>query len=656
MRVRMAVLVAALPAAALAQETPRIGVAAEVVEVEAVVTDGRGAPVPGLAREDFEVLEEGHPQPVTHFSRRATSRAAARPVGEAATAERASRRLLIALDDLHLAPGNLARARAAVRDFLSAHAPPDEPVALVATSGSLAASEPFTTDRGLIARALDRIHPWDRVSADESDPPRLTRYQADLIDRGDQRAIEAAMGELQRDDPGILPNVARMRAEAKARAIVSETRRFTRLTLTTLRSVVQAMAGLPGRKVLVLVSDGFYMGELGQHDLRAITAAATRAGVVLYAIDSRGIPTATADAADTRFDPVGEHERYRRIGIEADRDGMNALARDTGGLPFFNVSEVGAALLRVLDDTDAYYVLGFEPRGRRDGRFRKLEVKVKRPGLRVRSRSGYLAPDDRPARAAGDVDPRQARLREALASLFPMRDLAVGIAGSFLEAGSGPEVVVSLEVALDRVGFAGEGDARRAVIDFGGLAVDEMGVVAGRFGERAELRGAGARPGTSFTHAARLRLKPGRYQLRAAAVDSTARVGSASAWVDVPDLAAPVLALSGVFLARGDEPPRPMAAPRFARSESLEFTVVAYHAQRDGEGRGTLDATTRVLLAGREVIAQTVEVASADERIPFGRRLALATFAPGDYELRIALVDRRNGAAAERSVPFTVSE
>jgi VWFA-related protein len=653
---RLAVVALALPPLALAQDPPRIGVATEVVEVEAVVTDSRGNPAADLARDDFEVLEDGRPQPITHFSRRATARAA-RPAAAGPPPESASRRLLIAVDDLHLAPASLSRARAAVRAFLEAQAPPDEPVGLLATSGSFAASEPFTADRALILRALDRIAPWDRSTTDDREPPRLTRYQADLIDRGDRGALDAAMGEIRRDDPGSLENVARMRAEAKARAIVAETRRFTRLTLTTLRAVVQSLAGLSGRKVLVLVSDGFYMGELGQDDLRAITAAATRAGVVVYAIDARGIPTPMADAADNRFDPVGEHERYRRIGIEADRDALNVLARDTGGLPLFNVGDIGVALRRVLDDTDAYYVLGFEPGGRRDGRFRKLEVRVKRAGLRVRSRSGYLAPDDRPAKARKDAgDPRQARLAEALSSLFPVRDIPVAAAGAFLDAGNGPEMVVSVEVALDALRFEGEGADRRARIDFGGVVVDETGAVAGRFGERAEIRAPAAGAGRSFTHEAKLRLAPGRYQLRAAAVDAAARTGSASAWIDLPDLAKPVLALSGLFLARGDEPPRPMAAPRFARAESLELTVVAYNAQRDAQGRSALDATTRLLQAGRELFAQTVDVAVADERVPFSRRLALAALAPGDYELRVAVVDRRNGAAAERAATFTVVE
>ena len=141
--------------------------------------------------------------------------------------------------------------------------------------------------------------------------------------------------------------------------------------------------------------------------MRRIADAGTRAGVVVYALDTRGLvaaPPGAGAASLRRPGPAtfGVVEAMQRRSEEATRDAMNALAADTGGFLVENSNNLRAGLREMLKDTETYYVLAYEPTNtKRDGGFRRIEVRLPGvPGARVRTRSGYFAPDDRRVGAA----------------------------------------------------------------------------------------------------------------------------------------------------------------------------------------------------------------------------------------------------------------
>ena len=277
----------------------------------------------------------------------------------------------------------------------------------MATSGVLGLYQQFTTERDALKRAINRLSVRERQATSSADMPHITPYQAELIDQNDPEALELAVQELVRE-LNIRRDQAVPIAQGKARSIIAENTNVTVATLSTLENVVRGLRELPGRKVMVLLSDGFLLGGLrsGRHfDVRRITDAATRAGVVIYSLDVRGLIAvpATMDASQPGSIMggalAGARSRIENSGVEAQRDGLHALARDTGGLPLFNNNDINLGLQRVLDDTETYYLLAFEPSvSYRDGRYRKLEIKlVNRPGLKIRTRSGYFSPDDKAA-------------------------------------------------------------------------------------------------------------------------------------------------------------------------------------------------------------------------------------------------------------------
>lgn len=141
-------------------------------------------------------------------------------------------------------------------------------------------------------------------------------------------------------------------------------------TLDLLDALAAGLAEMPGPKTVVLLSDGFtrkadLMRLAGT--LRNVVGTFARAGARIYAVDTRGI----AGAPD---------------------DGLNSLAVDTGGLVLFNLNNIGTAFDEIAADTNTYYVLGYQPTNTRmDGQYRAIDVRVKRPGLTVRARKGYLA-------------------------------------------------------------------------------------------------------------------------------------------------------------------------------------------------------------------------------------------------------------------------
>src|SRR5262249_35440906 len=159
-------------------------------------------------------------------------------------------------------------------------------------------------------------------------------------------------------------------AQSKARMIVAQNAHYTRATLSNLESVIRNLRKLTGRKILVLLSDGFYLGGSGSsqiYDMRRIIDAATRAGVVIYSIDARGLvasPPGGSASDSSGADDInlpGARTRIETSAINAKLDGLNALARDTGGTLFKNSNDLSLGLQRVLHAHETHYLLAFEP-------------------------------------------------------------------------------------------------------------------------------------------------------------------------------------------------------------------------------------------------------------------------------------------------------
>ena len=355
-------LLAAAAAAATPQAEPRPGqrpgatatlpaVRTELVQIDVVVTGKDGRCVDGIAQGEFEVLEDGKPQTLSHFAVEARpglrAEAAAPPAPEAAPFPAPAqapptprgRFFVLAVDDLHTAPGNMAEARRAMTRFVDEQVSDDDLVALATTSGTAGVFQDFTRDKAALRRAIARVQSrYEPV--EPGGAPYLSEYQAELIDRSDVEALRLAVEEILQTEDYLGEVGAREKAYAQARRMVFEIMARTGRALTTIQGLVQGLAPLPGRKVVVLASDGFLVGlgaaENRAFDVRRITDAATRSGVVLYSLDTRGLSADVPGGSASFQGPAvltapGARQSLQTRGNEAQRQALNALAEDTGG-------------------------------------------------------------------------------------------------------------------------------------------------------------------------------------------------------------------------------------------------------------------------------------------------------------------------------------
>jgi hypothetical protein len=478
--------------------------------------------------------------------------------------------------------------------------------------------------------------------------------------------------------------------QQRVREILGEGARYTRASLSALEATVRSLAPLRGRKIVVLLSEGFYLGRATPYetayDVRLIADAATRAGVVIYSIDVGGL-TVPAPAGDVTERGPTDFVRRSRVESGQDenrREGMRAVAEETGGLAVLNRNDIGKGLARVLADNEQYYLLAYEPTSsRHPGRFRRIEVRLPgRRGLVARTRRGYFE-----AKAERDPakSPRQApvttrdRARDALGSIVPLDGLPVRLAADFLDLPeAGPVVVVNVGIDLDAVRLRHASAATARDVEIIGVVTNQDGKAVEQLSARLPLdRSASAGPERGTPRITRwLPLNPGLYQVRVAAVIPGADgVGSAFEWVEVPDLAKRGLTLSSLFLAptpaaEGQAPNDARARPdgptggatpwrRFHVGDDVDVVLFAYNAQADENGRTDLSVRFRLLCEGRlvhEFLPRPMQPDGAvpPRRVPGGVRLSLATLPSGEYELRALVDDRRAGTTAVRGAAFTI--
>ncbi len=735
-----------------------IRIETQIVQVDVTVTDKQGKVIRDLKREDFELKENGKPQDIGYFSVGTATRPARwlgtesksslkdATVAPAPTTTEAiaGRYIVLAIDDLHLSASSLLQSRQALLKFVDQQVGSGDQVALMTTSGQLGMFQQFTNDRDVLKRAINRLSVQERTVTNNFDVPRITPYQAELIDMGNQDALELAVQEILRQSPAPAPPTppggggrgaanatlgggttererAMETARGMARMIVLQSANYTSASLNTLQAIVRTLSALPGRKVMTLVSDGFFLNNRSANtmdDMRRVVDAATRAGVVIYAIDARGLAVSPLfDASQPGYgdeQPPGVRASVENASMDALRNGPFALANDTGGFMVMNTNDLNLGFQKVLQDTEAYYLLAFEPvEPYRDGRFLKLEVRVKNhPEYKVRSSKGYFANDEKaeakvaekeekervkmeeervknPEKAAKkETAVRNTRAWEALSSLFPLRGIPVEMSVDFVDTGKGVSfALITAHLNVAGLKFDQVNGQYAANIEVLGTVFDEKGKSVDGFSQRLEMNLPLAKyerllkSGLVFTR--RVAIKPGFYQVRLAALRvGNKQTGSTSDWVEVSDVAKKQLVLSSVFLTteketnyltaqldRKNNPavetqePAPIptqVARRFKPGDSFDFSIYVYNGKPDSKGTTDLVVQSQIFSGSKVIYASPLAKMvpppemEGENYAPYAARLSLDKFEPGAYELRMLVIDRVAKVSAKRTLNFVV--
>lgn len=328
-------LIAAAPAAPQEQPArPAFKSGVQLLEVDARVFDREGRFVTDLTLDDFEILEKGVPQKIQTMFLVGTA-----PVTAAASLPRAPQTWIFIFDHRHLRPNGFHRAHVGVQAFMASRFRAGD-LAGVVMDGKMVNNR-ITSIRAEFLAAMATLTPPGDAILREAD-------QAEADSTGGEREAGQAI------------------RETLGKYAADEQKRAARATAEMLDELAKGLAAMSGPKTIVLLSDGFGLTEL-EGTIRTVVGRMSRAGARIYAIDTRGLAG-----------PPG--------------DTINSLAIDTGGTVIFNVNNIGHALHEVAADTNLYYVLGYQPANRRfDGKYREIEVRVKRQDVKVRARKGYLA-------------------------------------------------------------------------------------------------------------------------------------------------------------------------------------------------------------------------------------------------------------------------
>jgi VWFA-related protein len=505
--------------------------------------------VRGLKQSDFSVYENGKQQQIASFDFENVEMAA--PLNEATISGLAAglnsngakaavvakpedlrnHRLIVMFFDLtSMQPEDLDRSVAAAQDFLRAKMQPADLVALISLGDTLKVDQDFTADKNAL------VHEVAVYNGTEGE--------------GFQQGATANSNQVE-DTTGYTPD------ESEYNDLNTDRELFA------LRAIAKSLEKITEKKSLLYFSGGISRdGIENQASLRSAINAAVRANLAIYSVDTRGLqavtPMGDASTGSLRGSAsfTGAALTNNMNANFATQEVMGTLSSDTGGKAFFDSNDFAPAFAQVQRDTSAYYAIGFHSSDTaRDGRYRKLTIKINKPGIKLEYRPGYYAPAD--FKHSGKED-RERDLNEQLASDLPATDMAVYLDALYFRLDENRFFVpVSLIVPGSQIPFIKGGDKDKATLDIIGSVIDEAKRPIGHARETVKLnldpslqaRQKNIQYTTSFN------LPPGKYRLKFVVRENqTGQMGSFEAEIVLPEMKKAPLKISSILLSSMRQP------------------------------------------------------------------------------------------------------
>ena len=676
----------------------------ELVQTDVMVFDKQGRFVNGLTQNDFQLKVDGKTRPIQAFdliragSNEEVQLAAARggPAAPPAISNRPvpldrGRTVFFFLDDFHLDPQGFTAARKVMTQFVDNELGQNDQVAITAASGQVGFLQQLTNNRTVLYQAIERLQPRN-YSIRDSDRPPMGEYEGLLIDINDFDVFDVFVTQTLKFNPGMSRQTAEGIVRARAQGLLSQAAAFSTYTLSGLEKLLRSMSAVPGRKVLFLMSNGFFIqnrrGDMLQR-LKQVTAAAAKSGVVIYSLDVRGLVGDLDNdlSTDYVFDTSGRMQRAMRGQLAASQDGLNALARDTGGRPFFNTNDFRQGVASAVKETSVYYLLAWKPDidQTKNNRFRNIEVTVVgRPDLTVRVRRGFFDIDPTPpARNEPEVITASkqipAKLRETVIAPFPQTGLPLTLNAFYHDTVTkGSTVVASVQIPGELMTFGPQDGKIQAIVDLTGVFYNVSGNPVVSFLERIVTTAPDAEAAKTYkrdiAYAYPASLKPGLYQVRVAARDDkSGRIGSAFTWIEVPDLTSKKLTISSLLLAERTQsmmtnisnpgeivPIMQSASQRFRRQSHLRFVLFSYNTEVSPiDSKPDVAVQVQVLRDNQPVITTALRKVNTDgvvdlSRLPYAAEVSLEGLTPGQYVLHVSVIDRLSKQSSTQQTHFEV--
>lgn len=700
-----------------AQETPPsapqkpdevIRVTSELIQTDVMVFDKEGRFIDNLRPEQFELKVDGKPRPVSFFERitagsfdedaqlaaaRGGARRAAGAKSGAVQPLDRGRNVFFFIDDFHLAPGSLTQMRSLLLRFIDEEMRQNDSVQVASASGQIGFLQQLTDNKDVLRAAVARLKPIPYTVRDNEQPP-MTEAQAFAIERNDLAVTDVFIEQTLRDLPPRTPrSVALSIVQNRARTLLQLGANVTTNTLSSLENQVRTLSPLSGRKLMFFVSDGFISDDrIGnvRDRLRRITDAASRARVVIYAVDAQGLGRGLPDSSTSAvFDPSGRLEQANSR-IASTQDPLFTLAADTGGRTWTNSNKFNQRFAEALKETSVYYLLAWQPElaGERDTKFHRLEVSVKdRPELTVLVRRGFFnAPpavenvekNDKKRKSASPASTADTQLLSALQSAHPKSELPTWLwAGYFDAPPGGTMLALTVEIDSDTLSFQPSGDTQIAEADLVIAVFNEQGKPATSFKQHVSIKPNPAaktiRRRAAFSH--QLPLAPGLYQVRVATRDTkSGRTGSSTQWISIPDSKQKKFTMSSLLVGErtretdtvkaaseaGTLQGVPISAGRmFANTSWLRFVTYVYNATGNVARPADVALQIQLFRDDQPVLTsplRKLEIADPADTssIPYAAELALQDFPAGLYVLQVTAIDRAAKETTMQRIRFTI--
>lgn len=695
---------------------PSLRVNTQEVTLDMVFRDKKGKTIHDIRPQEVHVFEDGVEQHLSSFTyvegQNAPTPAPGSPSGPVAMDPMRELRLVTLVFE-GLDPDGKRFFRQALEDIFKMAPEQNLYFSVMVVDQKLNMLQPFTNDRSAILKSVDKSAMWLFPQYMEASAHFKEQLRQTLAP-GESAAQSAAGG-----DTTIAPTIsassgggpsqsaiqsqvnfrmAKMQYDMLEQADTANRQADARGTIDALLALVRAQSQLPGRKVVLYFNPGLFIPEVAKEQYSYMIGAANRANISFYTVDPKGLITSSQNNSgrDQLGGALGEARALQQNGGRGEvstaqaRAGENAenglrsnsllwlrdLAQQTGGQTIAETNDVKAPLRAVMDEVRSYYEASYDPHtSSTDGKFRRISVKLDRPGIEVHTRSGYYALP--PSSNGGQqLLAYEVPLMNAINAKQAPSELAFRAAAArFSERGPKIEYMLTLEAPLKELTFTPQQDGKTALVDAPLIAVvkSSSGQVISKFSKdfavQVPIKAVDEYKGGNLVQTFRTELAPGAYTLESAIMDRNGKkVGVDRSSFTVPD-ATQKLALSDVIVVRRTEALKdtPISDPFYfaggkiiptldntlkgGAGNILPFYFAVYPDTwvkdppkltmafyKDGQYLGSAGAP--------------LPPAEHDGRIPYIANLPADKFTPGSYEIKVGVT--QGASSVEQKVDFKV--
>jgi VWFA-related protein len=675
-----------------AGEVPAFTAQVDQVTVDAVVTDKKGTAFGGLTANDFTVLEDDVPQTLSYFEAvqlPAAPSGAPPPKPRVATnmgpVSRTGRTFVVVFDDVHTTRGNGERAKTAIARFLRTGVREGDHVTLVSSGGDAWWTARMEEGRSDLMAVLKRLE--GRYIPDRS-PDRMSDYEAMRIEVLNDQDVAArvkrrfdstgalnssqssgsSMAAMSDHDPIIWGRATEVYFQAVAR---------NRITLGTLKRVLESLAGTKGRKSVILVTDGF-IEDPTLEDFKEVVKASRRANAAIYSVNSIGLAGLPVEFSAESSNPISEMDVGAAFMDESmATSGNEDLAVDTGGFAVRNSNDLARGIERIADESRVYYLLGYiSTNGKLDGKFRKIDVRVNRKDVKIRARKGYYAPLEGGKEPARKDTPRaDPQFQQALDSPYEINDVPMRMTAYVFGEGlmGKANATVLTEVDVRKFDFKEAEGRFTDTLEFLIVTADRDSGEFWRYDQKVNMNLLPATRDRLFLRwlpiARDFELAPGSYQSKMVVRDkNSGKVGSVTFAFDVPALTsfrASSITLSDTLQptpqgAKGASQPVPVLLARrtFDTGSQLYAEFSIFGAAKDkATGMPKVAAGYQIRDAKGAVHTNVAPSLIRPTSLGHLSRLigsSLKGLPAGEYDFALAVTDEISGKTLDLHEPFTV--